>query len=108
MKKHDPDGGDDAKSREGLDLSGAHKILSVRPLVSPPPRLHHQGRLGGYQCGGSIASVDPAWLGRNTGASPQAGTFPTAHRAANVDTMHRLDVDLIEGPNHHNSLPIDR
>jgi len=33
VKEHDPHRGDDAESREGLDLSAAHNILSVRPLV---------------------------------------------------------------------------
>jgi hypothetical protein len=38
VKKHHPHGGDDAKSCEGLDLSAAHNILSVRPLVLHSPR----------------------------------------------------------------------
>jgi hypothetical protein len=38
VKEHHPHGGDDAKSCEGLDVSAAHNILPVRPLVLRSPR----------------------------------------------------------------------
>ena len=40
VKEHYPDGGNDAKSREGLDFSAAHNNLSVRPQMFRSP-LHH-------------------------------------------------------------------
>jgi hypothetical protein len=35
VEQHDPHGGDDAKSGEGLYVSAAHNTLPVRPLASP-------------------------------------------------------------------------
>jgi hypothetical protein len=81
MKEHNPHGGDDAKSCEGLDLSATHNILSVRPLVRFSPLLHRRKRRR-WQAISAMDRwrvVDPVWLEENAAALPQAGVVSTAH-----------------------------
>ncbi|MGO9101278.1 MAG: hypothetical protein ACLP9Y_18235 [Mycobacterium sp.] len=79
MKEHDPHGGNDAKSCEGLDLSAAHNNLSVRPLVRHSPLLHHHKRRR-WQAISAMDRwrvVDAVWLEANVAALPQAGVVST-------------------------------
>jgi hypothetical protein len=86
VKEHDPDGGNDAKSREGLDFSAAHNNLSVRPQVNSSTTASLKTALAGYQCARSIASRHAV----RRGANALAGDVSTITQQSGSDDSRRV------------------
>ncbi|MFZ3270292.1 MAG: hypothetical protein WA285_17025, partial [Mycobacterium sp.] len=105
MEEHDPHGGNDAKSCEGLDLSAAHNNLSVRSLVRQSPLLHHHKRRR-WQAISALdrsRAVGPVWLEENAAALAQAGAVSIARRATANSPKRPFSARV--GPSSVNAMP---